>query len=118
MRSTKEAARCSRQATVGVERRVYSPMDWFFQQWENGSAIPTHTFSDQYEERAGGVIATVRVRQEPTLRLRSGGGPPYPSGSTASRTRPTTSLRYESKPPGLGPRRTITMSRDGMIMVV
>jgi len=38
--------------------------------------------------------------------------------SKLSNTLPTTSLMYRLEPPGLGPKRTTTMSLDGMIMVI
>lgn len=48
-----------------AEEVVDADLGWFFEQWINGSAIPSYTFSHRYEEQADGQIrATIRVRQE------------------------------------------------------
>jgi len=47
-----------------VERHVGIPMDWFFNQWVYGTAIPEYRFSYRTEELPSGeYLMTVRVRQ-------------------------------------------------------
>jgi hypothetical protein len=48
-----------------VEEHVGQSMQWFFDQWVYGSAVPTYTFSHRLEEQADGAWKVfVRVRQE------------------------------------------------------
>ena len=48
-----------------VEEVVGAPLDWFFEQWVFGTAIPTYTFSHKFEQLPDGLVkATVRIRQE------------------------------------------------------
>ncbi|MGH7752254.1 MAG: M1 family aminopeptidase [Gemmatimonadales bacterium] len=50
-----------------VERHVGGPMDWFFDQWVNGTAIPTYAFSWRAEPLPDGrYLLRMRVRQEDT----------------------------------------------------
>jgi Peptidase family M1 domain len=48
-----------------VEKHLDVPMDWFFDEWVNGTAIPTYVFS-WHAQPAGdhGYVAKIRVRQE------------------------------------------------------
>lgn len=46
-----------------VERHFGQPMDWFFNEWVYGTAIPTYTFSWNAARDSAGVIAQLRVRQ-------------------------------------------------------
>ncbi len=51
-----------------VEAHVKQPMDWFFQQWIYGTAIPTYTFAYRTEKNPGGqyqVRCRVRVEGVP-----------------------------------------------------
>jgi hypothetical protein len=53
------------QFLTHVETHVGQSMQWFFDQWVYGSAIPTYVFSHRLEEQADGQWkAFVRVRQE------------------------------------------------------
>jgi aminopeptidase N len=55
----------TRQFKQVVEEHIGASMDWFFDQWVYGSAIPTYHFSyNLYELDNGEYEATVRVRQE------------------------------------------------------
>jgi len=47
-----------------VERHVGQPMDWFFNEWVYGTAVPTYTFSWAATHDSTGVTAHVRVRQD------------------------------------------------------
>jgi len=46
-----------------VERNIGRPMDWFFNEWVYGTAVPTYTFSWNAEQDSAGYAATLRVRQ-------------------------------------------------------
>jgi aminopeptidase N len=48
-----------------VERHVGQPMDWFFDEWVYGTAVPTYTFSwtTEPDSSGQGVAARLRVRQ-------------------------------------------------------
>jgi hypothetical protein len=46
-----------------VERHFGQPMDWFFDQWVYGTAVPTYTFSWNPEPDSSGYAVRVRVRQ-------------------------------------------------------
>jgi len=46
-----------------VERHFGQPMDWFFEQWVNGTAVPTYTFSWTAEPDSSGYAVRLRVRQ-------------------------------------------------------
>ena len=53
------------QFQADVEAHVGQSMQWFFDEWVYGSAIPTYTFSHRLEEQPDGQWkAWVRVRQE------------------------------------------------------
>jgi len=48
-----------------VERHVDTPMDWFFDEWVNGTAIPTYIFSWHAEPESGNrYLLRLRIRQE------------------------------------------------------
>jgi len=47
-----------------VERHFGQPMDWFFNEWVYGTAVPTYTFSWAATHDSTGVTAHVRVRQD------------------------------------------------------
>jgi aminopeptidase N len=48
-----------------VERHVGQPMDWFFNEWVYGTAVPTYTFSwtTEPDSSGTGIAARLRVRQ-------------------------------------------------------
>jgi len=46
-----------------VERHFGQPMDWFFEEWVNGTAVPTYTFSWTAEPDSGGYAVRIRIRQ-------------------------------------------------------
>lgn len=46
-----------------VERHFGQPMDWFFDQWVYGTAVPTYTLSWNPEPDSSGYAVRVRVRQ-------------------------------------------------------
>jgi hypothetical protein len=48
-----------------VERHIGQPMDWFFNEWVYGTAVPTYTFSWTAEPDSSGTgfVAHLRVRQ-------------------------------------------------------
>ena len=46
-----------------VEQHVGMPMDWFFNEWVYGTAIPTYTFSWSADRDSTGFAARLRVRQ-------------------------------------------------------
>jgi len=46
-----------------VERHTGIPMNWFFNEWVYGTAVPTYTFSWTAEPDSGGFITHLRVRQ-------------------------------------------------------
>jgi len=46
-----------------VEHHTGIPMDWFFNEWVYGTAVPTYTFSWNAEPDSGGFSAHLRVRQ-------------------------------------------------------
>ena len=45
-----------------VERHVGQPMDWFFNEWVYGTAVPTYTFSWTTEPDSGGNGRALRMR--------------------------------------------------------
>ncbi len=48
-----------------VERHMNQPMDWFFAEWVDGTAIPTYVFSHQTERAADGQYRVkLRIRQQ------------------------------------------------------
>jgi hypothetical protein len=48
-----------------VEKHLKQPMDWFFDQWVYGTAIPTYVFSRQVERQADGRYRVrLRLRQQ------------------------------------------------------
>ena len=47
-----------------VERHFGQPMDWFFNDWVYGTAVPTYTFSWSATRDSTGFTAHVRVRQD------------------------------------------------------
>jgi len=47
-----------------VERHFGQPMDWFFNEWVYGTAVPTYTFSWSATHDSAGFTAHVRVRQD------------------------------------------------------
>ena len=48
-----------------VERHLDAPMDWFFEQWVNGTAIPTYIYSWHADSTADHkFVVHLRVRQE------------------------------------------------------
>ena len=46
-----------------VERHVGQSMDWFFDQWVNGTDMPTYTFAWKAEQDSAGFPTRIRVRQ-------------------------------------------------------
>jgi len=46
-----------------VERHIGQPMDWFFNQWVYGTAVPTYTFAWKAETDSAGNAVRLRVRQ-------------------------------------------------------
>ncbi len=46
-----------------VEHHTGIPMDWFFNEWVYGTAVPTYTFSWNAEPDSSGFSAHLRVRQ-------------------------------------------------------
>ena len=46
-----------------VEQHVGQPMDWFFNEWVYGTAVPTYTFSWTADADSAGYAAHLRVRQ-------------------------------------------------------
>ena len=46
-----------------VERHIGQPMDWFFNEWVYGTAVPTYTFSWAVVSDSAGYAAHLRVRQ-------------------------------------------------------
>ena len=46
-----------------VEKHIGQPMDWFFDEWVYGTAVPTYTFAWKAEPDSTGVTAHMRVRQ-------------------------------------------------------
>jgi hypothetical protein len=46
-----------------VERHIGRPMDWFFDEWVYGTAVPTYTFSWSAVQDSAGYAVRVRVRQ-------------------------------------------------------
>jgi hypothetical protein len=46
-----------------VELAIGQPMDWFFNEWVYGTAVPTYTFSWQAARDSTGVVAHLRVQQ-------------------------------------------------------
>jgi aminopeptidase N len=46
-----------------VELAIGQPMDWFFNEWVDGTAVPTYTFSWATDHDSAGVVAHLRVRQ-------------------------------------------------------
>jgi len=67
MRSFYEQYRGKRASTDdfqrAVERAVGQPMDWFFDQWVYGNAVPTYTFSYNVVPDSGAFVAHLHVRQ-------------------------------------------------------
>ena len=68
MRDFYETYRGKRASTVDFQRTVEThfgqPMDWFFNQWVYGTAVPTYTFSWNAESDSTGTPAVrLRVRQ-------------------------------------------------------
>ncbi len=48
-----------------VERHIGAPMDWFFREWVEGTAVPTYTWSWRADRQADGrFLVRLRVRQE------------------------------------------------------
>jgi hypothetical protein len=48
-----------------VERHVGAPMDWFFREWVDGTAVPTYVYSWRAEPQPDGrYLVRLRVRQE------------------------------------------------------
>ena len=69
MRDYYETYRGKRATTLDfqriVEKHIGQPMDWFFDEWVNGTAVPTYTFAwkaDQ-DSAGGGATAYLRVKQ-------------------------------------------------------
>ncbi|HZE93633.1 MAG TPA: M1 family aminopeptidase [Gemmatimonadales bacterium] len=62
-----ETYRGKRATTVDfqrtVEKAVGRPMDWFFDEWVYGTAVPTYTFSYTVLPDSAGFVAHLRVRQ-------------------------------------------------------
>ncbi|HYU08674.1 MAG TPA: M1 family aminopeptidase [Gemmatimonadales bacterium] len=62
-----ETYRGKRASTVDfqrmVEKAVGQPMDWFFDEWVYGTAVPTYTFSYNVVPDSAGFVAHLRVRQ-------------------------------------------------------
>ncbi|PYP40671.1 MAG: hypothetical protein DMD48_02745 [Gemmatimonadetes bacterium] len=62
-----ETYRGKRASTVDfqrmVEKAVGQPMDWFFDEWVYGTAVPTYTFSYNVVPDSAGFVARLRVRQ-------------------------------------------------------
>ena len=62
-----ETYRGKRATTVDfqrtVEKAVGQPMDWFFDEWVYGTAVPTYTFSYTVVPDSAGLVAHLRVRQ-------------------------------------------------------
>ncbi len=46
-----------------VEHHVGQPMDWFFNEWVYGTAVPTYTFSWAANPDSGSFVGHLRVRQ-------------------------------------------------------
>ena len=46
-----------------VEKHMGQPMDWFFDEWVNGTAVPTYTFAWKTDTDSAGVSAHLRVKQ-------------------------------------------------------
>lgn len=67
MRDYYETYRGKRASTADfqrvVEKHVGQPMDWFFEQWVNGTDVPTYTFSWKAEQDSAGFATRIRVRQ-------------------------------------------------------
>ncbi len=57
-----------------VERHIEEPMGWFFEQWVNGTAVPTYVYSWRADSASDGKFRLqLRVRQEdvpPTFSMR------------------------------------------------
>ena len=68
MRDFYETYRGKRASTLDfqhtVEKHFGQPMDWFFNDWVYGTAVPTYTFSWAATRDSTGFIAQVRVRQD------------------------------------------------------
>ena len=68
MRDFYETYRGKRASTLDfqrtVEKHVGQPMDWFFNDWVYGTAVPTYTFSWGTTRDSTGITAHVRVRQD------------------------------------------------------
>jgi aminopeptidase N len=67
MRDFYTTYRGQRASTLDFQRTVEShfgqPMDWFFDEWVYGTAVPTYTFSWTAAPDSAGYVARVRVRQ-------------------------------------------------------
>jgi len=46
-----------------AEKHHGEPLDWFFDQWVYGTALPTYEFSHNTEESAGEYVTSVRIEQ-------------------------------------------------------
>ncbi|HEV8399560.1 MAG TPA: M1 family aminopeptidase [Gemmatimonadales bacterium] len=68
MREFYETYRGKRASTLDFQRTVEKhfgqPMDWFFNEWVYGTAVPTYTFSWTATRDSTGITARVRVRQD------------------------------------------------------
>jgi hypothetical protein len=68
MRDFYETYRGKRASTLDfqrtVERHFGQPMDWFFNDWVYGTAVPTYTFSWAVDRDSTGYMAHIRVRQD------------------------------------------------------
>ena len=68
MRDFYETYRGKRASTLdfqrAVEKHIGQPMDWFFDQWVYGTAVPTYTFSWKAETDSAGNAVRLRVRQD------------------------------------------------------
>jgi len=67
MRDYYETYRGKRASTLDfqrvVEKHVGQPMDWFFDQWVNGTDMPTYTFSWKADQDSAGFPTRIRIRQ-------------------------------------------------------
>jgi hypothetical protein len=67
MRDYYETYRGKRAATIDfqrvVEKHVGQPMEWFFEQWVNGTDVPTYTFAWKLEQDTAGFPTRIRIRQ-------------------------------------------------------
>jgi aminopeptidase N len=67
MRDFYETYRGKRASTLDfqriVEKHIGQPMDWFFDEWVYGTAVPTYTFAWKAEPDSSGATAHLRVKQ-------------------------------------------------------